>query len=175
MPGEQVNKSLLETVKNGFEKVINFLIGVMLAGMVVLVFGNVIARYFLNASIGWSEEVSRFMLIWLAFLGAVIAYIKNEHLGLDILVKMLPGKTAKMLTIVADFLVLAALAYMTKGGYDMTVDSLASGWVSSAVPIPYGYVYMVAPISSLFMFLEGVIKTAGDLRKLGFKCQGGQN
>jgi len=154
--------SVIESLRKSTENVLNVIIGILLASMVVLVFGNVIFRYFFNSSIAWSEEVSRFMLIWLAFLGAVIAFMKNEHLGLDILVKFLPPKASKALVVLADLLVIFALAVMTKGGIDMTVDSFASGWVSSAVPIPYGYVYAVAPVSSGLMLLESLLKTVAD-------------
>jgi len=158
--------SYIQTLRKYFEHVLNAIIGTMLAAMVILVFGNVIFRYFLNSSISWSEEISRFMLIWLAFLGAVIAFMKSEHLGLDILVRFLPPFASHALVVLADVLVLFALVVMTKGGFDMTVDSFASGWVSSALPIPYGYVYMVVPISSALMLVEGLLKTASDISNL---------
>jgi TRAP-type C4-dicarboxylate transport system permease small subunit len=143
--------------------------------MVILVFGNVVARYVLNASIGWSEEVSRFMLIWLTFLGAVIAYMRNEHLGLDVLIQYLPLSIVKGVVILADLLVLSALAYMTNGGYDMTKDSLESGWVSSAVPIRYGVIYMIVPITSAVMLLEGLVKIAMDISKKPSQFRTGGN
>lgn len=160
-------------VRKGFEKVVNFSIGVMLAGMVVTVFGNVIFRYFLNAALAWSEEVSRFMFIWLAFLGSVIAYIRNEHLGLDILRKVLPPIGARVLILVADALVLGALVIMSYGGIEMTADSFASGLVASAVPIPYGYVYMVVPLASGLMLIESVIKLVGDIHQFVRTLRGG--
>ena len=166
MPDAAKGRSTVDTLKKALEHVLNLMIGCLLACMVILVFMNVITRYFLQIAIGWSEEVSRFMLIWLAFLGAVIAYVKNDHLALDVVHKYLPKIGSAILSIIADLLVLGALAFMTKGGYDMTLDSLQSGWVSSAVPIPYGYVYIVAPISTALMFLEGLLKFAEDLKKL---------
>jgi TRAP-type transport system small permease protein len=166
MTAVSMSPGIIDSVRKAIEKTIAFLIGILLAGMVILVFGNVVARYFLNAAIGWSEEVSRFMLIWLAFLGAILAFIKNEHLGLDILIKYLPEKASKVLIVAADIFVLIALVYMTNGGIDMTKDSLASGWVSSAVPIPYGFVYMIAPISSFLMLVECLLKTGSDINNL---------
>lgn len=165
--------AFVHELRGGFEKVINFVIGSMLAGMVVVVFGNVIFRYFLNAAIAWSEEVSRFMLIWLAFMGAVIAYLRNEHLGLDIMLRVLPPLGARIVAITADLLVVTALVIMTKGGIVMTADSFASGWVAAAVPIPYGYVYMAAPIATGLMLIESVIKLISDIRKLIATVRGG--
>ena len=77
--------------------------------MVVIVFANVIARYYLSASLAWSEEVARFMLIWLVFIGAVLAYVNEEHLGLDIVVRLFPHRIRYGLAVVADLLVLVAI------------------------------------------------------------------
>jgi TRAP-type transport system small permease protein len=161
----QKKTSLLQKVRSIVEKLTCITIGVLFTGMVIVVFGNVLARYVFNASIGWSEEVSRFMLIWITFLGAVVAYMRNEHLGLDLLLKYLPVNSVKVMVIAADLLVLGALAYMLNGGIDMAKDSLESGWVSSAVPIRYGIIYLVVPISSALMLLEGIVKIVSDLLK----------
>ncbi len=151
-------------MRNAIEKALGAICALLLTGMVAVVFANVVARYCLNAAIGWSEEVSRFMFIWVAFLGSVLAFRRGEHLGLDILVKSRPRAAANTVLLAGDLLVVAALAYLTKGGVEMTADSLASGWVSSAVPIPYGYVYLVVPVSFALMLLDALVKTAHDVR-----------
>ena len=68
----------------------------MLGAMVVMVFGNVVLRYGFNSGLDFSEELSRFLFIWITFLGAIIAMREKAHLGLDTLVRMLPraGKVA---------------------------------------------------------------------------------
>src|SRR5262249_51169519 len=63
------------------------LIGGILALMVVLVFGNVVLRYGFNSGIAISEEISRYLFIWLTFLGAIVAVHEHEHLGVDTLVR----------------------------------------------------------------------------------------
>jgi TRAP-type C4-dicarboxylate transport system permease small subunit len=164
----------VQKVRRGFEIALNFLIGLLMTGMVLVVFSNVIFRYFLNAALAWSDEVSRFMLIWLVFLGAVIAYMRNDHLGLDILLKYLPPVASRWLVVLADFLVLFILVIMTQGGINMTTDSFSSGWVSAAVSMPFGFVYMVAPISSILMILEGLLKTTTDMNAAIHYKKGGK-
>ena len=83
---------MLDKAYSILQKTIRFMLCVLLTCMVVIVFANVICRYYLNAALAWSEEVTRFMLIWMVFLGAVLAYVNDEHLGLDILVKSLPRR-----------------------------------------------------------------------------------
>lgn len=65
-------------------------IAAALATMVVLVFGNVVLRYAFNSGIAVSEEVSRWLFVWLCFLGAVVAMKDGAHLGTDMLVSRLP-------------------------------------------------------------------------------------
>ena len=77
-------------------RTLKFLIGLGLAIMVVLVFGNVVLRYGFNSGITLSEEVSRWLFIWMTFLGAVVALRERGHLGVDMVVQRLPrwGKKA---------------------------------------------------------------------------------
>ena len=72
------------------------LIALCLAVMVVLVFGNVVLRYAFNLGITVSEELSRWLFVWMTFLGAIIAMREHGHLGVDMLVSRLPpwGKKA---------------------------------------------------------------------------------
>ena len=143
---------LFSNIEKHLVKIIQAMIGVLLACMVIIVFSNVIARYFLNASLAWSEEVSRFMMIWLVFLGAVMAYVKAEHLGLDIALKVLPEKGAKGLQVFVNILVIYAVYNLLSGGMVLALDSLASGWTAPASNISYGFVYCIVP-ASFFLFL----------------------
>ena len=74
-------------------------IALMLALMVALVFGNVVLRYGFNEGITVSEEVSRWLFIWITFLGALVALRERAHLGVDLVVARLPlaGKKLCML------------------------------------------------------------------------------
>lgn len=76
------------------------MIALMLLIMVVLVFGNVVLRYAFNSGITVSEELSRWLFVWMTFLGAVIALKEHGHLGSDMLISRLPplGKRAAMVS-----------------------------------------------------------------------------
>ena len=69
---------------------INLLIAMALAVMVVMVFGNVVLRYAFNSGIAISEEVSRWLFVWITFLGAIVAVRERGHLGTDFLLARLP-------------------------------------------------------------------------------------
>jgi TRAP-type C4-dicarboxylate transport system permease small subunit len=99
-----VNKFL-----DAYCRVLDALIALALAIMVVLVFGNVVLRYAFNSGITVSEEVSRWLFVWLTFLGAIVAIKEHGHLGTDMLVSRL-GKTGKKVCLVLSQL---AMLYVT--------------------------------------------------------------
>ena len=130
---------------------------VLLVLMVVIVFANVVSRYYLHASLAWSEEVARFMLVWLVFIGSFLAYIHDEHLGLDILVAKLPATVRKIVAFATNMLILFALYAVMEGGYLLMRDNF--DWLSSAAEIPQGYVYFIVPFTCGLMMLQVVLKT----------------
>src|SRR2546421_4780477 len=77
-------------------------IAICLTAMVVLVFTNVVLRYLFNSGIAISEELSRWMLVWLTFLGAIVALREHAHIGIDTLVKRL-GRGGKRLCFVVSY------------------------------------------------------------------------
>lgn len=141
-----------------------YLTAALLLAMVVIVFWNVVSRYFLGISIAWSEEISRFMLIWVVFLGTVLAYIKDEHLSLDILIKVLPKKAANTMQVVADLGVLYAIQIIVRGGYSLTMQSW--DWLSPAAAVPYACVYLIIPIAGVALFIMTIAKMINHINIL---------
>ena len=72
---------LVDRVLRGYTRALDMLGGLFLAIMVVLVFGNVVLRYGFNSGIVFSEEVSRFLFMWLTLIGALIVLREHGHLG----------------------------------------------------------------------------------------------
>jgi len=90
-------------------RLLDNLIALLLAVMVVLVFGNVVLRYAFNSGITVSEEMSRWLFVWLTFLGAIVALKEYGHLGTDMLLIKLPPKAQRALLVISNVLML----YMT--------------------------------------------------------------
>jgi len=90
---------MIDSTIDRFCRALDLLIAAALAVMVALVFGNVVLRYAFNSGIAISEEVSRWLFVWLCFMGAVVALKEGGHLGTDMLVSRLPvaGKKACLL------------------------------------------------------------------------------
>ena len=91
---------------DGSCRALEALIALLLAVMVVLVFGNVVLRYAFNSGITVSEELSRWMFVWMTFLGAVVAMKENGHLGTDMLVSRLPVRGKKLCLVLGQVLMI---------------------------------------------------------------------
>ena len=100
-----------------------------LALMVVLVFGNVVLRYGFNSGITVSEELSRWLFVWLTFLGAIVALKEHGHLGSDMLVSRLPVVGKKIVLAVGHALMLYITWLLFSG-------SLAQARINSDVEAP---------------------------------------
>ena len=96
----------MNKIVEGYFKLLKVLIALCLAVMVVLVFGNVVLRYGFNSGITVSEELSRWLFVWLTFLGAIVALREHGHLGVDMLVSRLPPIGKKVCLIVSQLLML---------------------------------------------------------------------
>jgi TRAP-type transport system small permease protein len=106
-------------------QVLKAVIAICLAVMVVLVFGNVALRYIFNSGITMSEELSRWLLVWLTFLGAIVALRQHAHLGVDTLVRMLPPKGRFICFVASYLLMLYADWLLTLGSWKQTVITFA--------------------------------------------------
>ena len=82
----------MQRLVDGYFQFLKIAIVTCLALMVILVFGNVVLRYAFNLGITMSEELSRFLFVWLTFLGAIIAFREHGHLGVDMVVSRLSGR-----------------------------------------------------------------------------------
>ena len=126
--------------------------------LIIIVFSNVIGRYFFNVSLAWAEEASRFLFIWAAFLGGVLAHEHYEHMNLDIFVRISHGKWRIAIIMASQIVTLVVLLIVFRGGLIATMDNLS--WLSPALEIPYGYVYSVIPFASLLMAVQTLIRMA---------------
>lgn len=99
------------TVLDRFFKLLELLIALCLALMVLMVFGNVVLRYAFNSGIAVSEELSRWLFVWLTFLGAIVALKEHGHLGTDMLVSRLP-RAGKVLCLLASQVLMLGITVM---------------------------------------------------------------
>jgi TRAP-type C4-dicarboxylate transport system permease small subunit len=135
-------------VLNFMYRALENLIAVLLAAMVVLVFGNVVLRYGFNSGITVSEELSRWFFIWGTFLGAIVAMRDRSHLGMDMFVSRLPA-WGKRLCLIASHLVMLLIVWMLFTG---SLQQTQINWDVSASTSGYSmaWVYGVGCVFAVF-------------------------
>jgi TRAP-type C4-dicarboxylate transport system permease small subunit len=93
-----------------FFRALEIVLVALLAGMVLMVFGNVVLRYAFNTGIVISEEMSRYFFVWLTFIGAVVTFRENAHLGVETLVQRFGHRGRLVCMILTDALILLCCA-----------------------------------------------------------------
>jgi TRAP-type C4-dicarboxylate transport system permease small subunit len=145
-------------------KLLDGLIVVFLAIMVVLVFGNVVLRYAFNSGITVSEEVSRWLFVWVTFMGAVVALRQHAHLGTDFMVSRLGPAGKKACLVVAHVGMLYAAGLLGLGSWrqvviNADVSAPVTGW-PVAIVYAAGLLFAVSAVVILGLGLLRVLSGA---------------
>lgn len=140
---------------------------VLMGASVVNVLWQVFTRFVLNMPSSFTEELARFLLIWIGVLGAGYAVGQRDHLALELLSERLDGWRQEWLQIAIQGTVMAfAIAILVVGGLRLVYVQLTLGQTSASLSIPIGYVYLVLPLSGLVMVFYALLHIRGHLRTL---------
>ncbi len=129
---------------------------VAMAALVLDVLWGVLSRMLakwgmLESQSSWTEELARFLMIWVGLLGTSLAFEKGAHLGIDYFVEKFHPAARKILKLAALAVVLAfAVGVLVVGGWQLVSRTLELGQVTPALDIPKGWVYLAVPISGVF-------------------------
>jgi TRAP-type C4-dicarboxylate transport system permease small subunit len=131
--------------------------------MTLLVAVQVFCRYALNHSIFWSEELARYLLVWMTFLGAGVAYYRKAHPGIDILQKKLPSHIQKYTLLVVHLTALLLFGVMTL--YGVKFAYFVRLQISPALQLPKWIVFSIIPMSGIILSLHAVALLQTDTKK----------
>ena len=124
----------------------------LLSAMSVIVFLNVVMRYVTEASIPWSEEVSRHMMIWLTFLGSGLVLRSGGHIAIDNLQNALSTRNARLLRVIVFLLMVFFFGILFY--YGCIYVSRTMMQTTAATEIPFGYVYLAMPVGLALMLVH---------------------
>ncbi len=129
--------------------------------MVVLVFGNVVLRYAFNSGITASEELSRYLFVWLVFLGAIVAIKEHAHLGVDTLVRHLPPWGKRVCLVVSNLLMLICCVILFLGSWNQTEINLDNLAPVTGLPVAWMYgAGLAASVGIALVLLAGLWRLA---------------
>jgi TRAP-type C4-dicarboxylate transport system permease small subunit len=138
---------------------------VILAAMAIMVFANVALRFTTDHSILWVEEVSRYLMIWLTFLGSGLVLRYGAHIGIDTLQERFPG-AAPAVRVIIFVLLLGFFAAMVWLG--VRYSMLTWGQTTPVLGIPIGAVYLAMPIGFALMIVHLLLMAAPWIRQKRF-------
>lgn len=139
-------------IKRIYDQFINGICVTMLVLMTVVIFYQVFGRYVLGSSPSWTEEVGRYLFIWVSFLGAVIAFRKNAHLGVDFFVGYFPPALRKIADLIVTILLLIILGIIVYYGWEMS--GRVEHQVSPSLRLSMTYAYLSVPVGAFLMMIE---------------------
>ncbi|WP_330985484.1 MULTISPECIES: TRAP transporter small permease [Enterobacterales] len=157
---------MLNRIKQGVDRTIAaFSVAVMVA-LVICVVWQVFSRYVLNQPSTITDELARFLMIWVGLLGAAYTVGAQRHLSIDLLAMTLNAQRQAILSVIVNLLIFAfsGLVIVT-GGLKLIEKTLATAQVSAAMQIPMGYVYFILPLCgfvmmfyALFFIYQGITR-----------------
>lgn len=154
-----------------------FLCGLLFVALLLTVVWGVLTRYLLGDQARWTEELARFLLVWVSFLGAALAYSRQQHLGIDLLVNRFDSWTRRLADCLVHGIVgLFAFGVMGYGGYELVVERFASGQKLPSLGVDKAWQYLVVPLSGVMIGClslihlvetargkEGIVSTGGEV------------
>lgn len=132
----------------------NFLGVLFLAGMVVLIFLQVVLRWCFGNALNWSEEVSRYLMIWGTGFGISASVRIGANIGIQAIVDALPPKTGRIVRFICEILTLVIFVFLTYSAILFAQTALVSGQRTPSLQIPIFYVYLALPVSFAFCVIR---------------------
>ncbi|GHV41308.1 C4-dicarboxylate ABC transporter permease [Synergistales bacterium] len=142
-------------------KVVLRFLTVLLMLMVIVINVQVFCRYVMNASLSWSEEVARYMFVWIVLLGASIGIKEWFHISVTFLVDRFPSKIRFAIDAVIKIMI-AAFSVVLFYASCILVKAV-SAQISAALGLPVPILYLCMPITSFLIFLHIVSSLADQL------------
>lgn len=145
-------------VRTVLDRTLALIISVLMALMVANVLWQVFTRFVLDRPSSFTEELARFLMIWVGMLGAAYAAGRKSHLALDLLTSGLQGARKRVSELVIhSFVLLFAATVMLGGGGRLVLIQLSLGQKSAALQLKLGYVYLALPLAGACIVFYSIL------------------
>lgn len=155
--------NLITIISDNVDKLIKQLIAIVLILMTIILFSQVITRYVMGTGLTWSEEIVRYMCIWMVFLGATCAQKDGSQIAVTALEEMLPELPRNILKWIQRIIVVVYSGLVMWIGFKTL--NIASMQASPNMRIPMNYIYMVIPIAMIVMLIHLVAIALTDIKR----------
>lgn len=164
---------MFEKAKHRVNKILEWFLIVLMAVNVLNVLWQVFTRFILKNPSSFTEELARYLLIWVGLLGASYTAGQKMHLAIDVILKSLEGRARALAELCIQFFIfLFALFVMVIGGFRLVLITLKLNQISAALQIQLGYVYLVLPLSGLLIMFYAFLSFMERLHRITEKSPG---
>jgi TRAP-type C4-dicarboxylate transport system, small permease component len=138
--------------------------GLLLLVLTLMIFINVVLRYGFNSGITVTEELGRYLFVWLVFSGAILAAGKDQHVRVDMFVRKLPRIPQTLVACICDLIMIYCCYLIVSGGYRATLRSMNE--ILAVSKLPVGWLYLSGTLAGFFIGLILVVRLFGRIASL---------
>ncbi len=146
---------MIDKITNTIYKVLLVIGTVFFSTLIVIVFSQVVTRYFFGHTMAWVDELSRFLFVWMMFMGISLGIYKRKHIGIEFFMNLLPDDKRKKLDIGNELITIIFFAVVFWYGTNLTLRS--TEMVSPVIGINMGLIYSIIPITSLLNIFYSIL------------------
>ena len=146
---------ILDKISYGIDVICSYLIYYLLLIITSVVFIQVVARFVFNTGTFWTDELARFSMVWLVFIGAAVATREKSLINVDVVESLLP-KFAKPLRIFQSIVFLIFCALLVKMGWETMW--LVAAQRSPNMGVPMSVIYAAIPVTMAIMIFHLIVQ-----------------
>ncbi len=137
------------------DTVIDWFLVFILSAVIIVVMLQILFRFVIQKPLSWSEELSRYLFIWLVYIGGYVCTRSNSHLGLTFFVDSMPKKMGKIMSIISNGAVFIYQIIVISFGFQLV--SRVMRQPSAVLRVPMGFIYLAIPLGMLLMFIREIL------------------
>ncbi|UPQ90027.1 TRAP transporter small permease [Vibrio sinaloensis] len=156
----------LNTVTTPLSRVLRHIAGILLLVMTLIVVAQVLFRYILNIPLSWTDESSRFLMIYMTYLCLPFVYLTDKNIAMTFVTEILEKKTPRLfafLTLLAHIAAIIVFAVWIKFGWNFFETGSV---MADSLPIPMFVVYIIPPVMMAITILYAVQKSIAAMRAM---------
>lgn len=137
---------------------------VSISAATLVLFINIVLRYFFNSNTTWAYEFIRYAMIWITFVGASVCFGKGLHVGIDFFLEYLSERFRRMVVIFVYLVSLLLMGFLIAYGWELVMFSLKTGQITPSLQIKMYWVYLAIPVGATLSVIHLIDNLISQLK-----------
>lgn len=142
-------------VLDNINKIEKFILVSMFISMVLIIFFQVVMRKLFNNSLSWSEELGKFIFVWISWLGISVGQMRGEHIRITVLLDKLSHKNQQILNVISELVVIAICLFTAYYSYTLVLSQSSTPYAGIKISMSWGYLSVF--VGCILMVLRCII------------------